>query len=242
MTVISDNDPLPAAKPRQRRLEAVHLLPVLALTVAAALVGCSQEKTDTIHKVDSDAFPTMRTVNVSTLVSDSGFTRYHITAPVWLMFDNAQDPHWSFPEGLDMERYDDNKSVEATFCADSATYFNARRLWRFDGNVRMRNTGGDRFATEQLFWDQQNGKVYSDSFIHIERPDRILEGVGFESNEQMDEFEILNVQGIFPVPERRDSTARSAGQTQPVDSLGPDTLRQGDVAEPRSRKSNQVEP
>lgn len=240
MTVIPDTDPLPAAQPRQRKLEAAHLLPGFALAAVMALVGCSHEKTDTIEEVDSGVFPTMRTVNVSTLVSDSGFTRYHITAPVWLMFDDAQDPHWSFPEGLDMERYDDNKAVDATFCADSATYFNAKRLWRFDGNVRMRNTGGDRFATEQLFWDQQNGKVYSDSFIHIERPDRVLEGIGFESNERMDEFEILNVQGIFPVPERRDSTARSAEQGQPVDSVSPDTL-QGAVAEPRSRKPSQVE-
>ena len=39
-----------------------------------------------------------------------------------------------------------------------------------------------RFDTELLFWDQQNKKIYTDSFIHIEKSDRIIEGYGFVSN------------------------------------------------------------
>lgn len=241
MTEIPDTDPLPAESCARRRPGAIYMLPVIVLLAVGVLVGCSQEKKDTIEEVDPGEFPTMRTLNVSTLVSDSGYTRYHITAPSWLMFDEAKEPYWSFPEGLDMERYDDNREVEATFRSDSAVYFNAKRLWRFDGNVRMRNTGGDRFATEQLFWDQQNGKVYSDSFIHIERIDRTLEGVGFESNEQMTEYSILDVQGIFPTPERRDSTARRASQMHPADSARSDSAS-APVTSATSRQQNTGEP
>lgn len=226
MTLSSGNDPLPAA-PSRCRMSGQHLLPVLVLGAVWLLISCSQEKADTINSVDPGEFPTMRTVNVSTLVSDSGYTRYHITAPEWLMFDNAKDPRWNFPDGINMERYDDDKNVDATFRADSATYFNSRRLWRFDGDVRMRNTAGDKFATEQLFWDQQEGKVYSDSFIHIERIDRTLEGMGFESNEQMTEYSILDVKGIFPTPERRDSASRVAS----VQPAQPDSA---DVVAPSS--------
>ena len=31
-------------------------------------------------------------------------------------------------------------------------------------------------------------KIYSDSFIHIERSDRIIEGLGFDSNEKLKEI------------------------------------------------------
>ncbi|MDE6543664.1 MAG: LPS export ABC transporter periplasmic protein LptC [Muribaculaceae bacterium] len=238
MTVIPDNDPLPAASSHSR-IGGQHLLPALALGAVALLIGCSQEKADTIESVEPGSFPTMRTVNVSTLVSDSGYTRYHITAPEWLMYDEAKEPHWDFPDGIDMERYDDNREVEATFRADSAKYFNVKRMWRFDGNVRMRNTAGDRFATEQLFWDQQQGKVYSDSFIHIERTDRTLEGMGFESNEQMTEYTILDVKGIFPTPERRDSASRAAA-AQPVPAPA-DSLPAPTPDEPASRKPTPAE-
>lgn len=239
MTVIPDNDPLPAAS-SHGCIGGQHLLPVLALGAVALLIGCSQEKADTIESVEPGSFPTMRTVNVSTLVSDSGYTRYHITAPEWLMYDEAKEPHWDFPDGIDMERYDDNREVEATFRADSAKYFNVKRMWQFDGNVRMRNTAGDRFATEQLFWDQQQGKVYSDSFIHIERTDRTLEGMGFESNEQMTEYTILDVKGIFPTPERRDSASRAAA-SKPVPVPG-DSVPAQPSDEPASRKPTPDEP
>ncbi len=241
MTEIPDTDPLPAESCARRRPGAIYMLPVIVLLAVGVLVGCSQEKKDTIEEVDPGEFPTMRTLNVSTLVSDSGYTRYHITAPSWLMFDEAKEPYWSFPEGLDMERYDDNREVEATFRSDSAVYFNAKRLWRFDGNVRMRNTGGDRFAVEQLFWDQQNGKVYSDSFIQIERIDRTIEGVGFESNEQMTEYSILDVQAILPTPERRDSTARRTSQLHSADSARSDSAS-APVTSPASRQQNTGEP
>lgn len=182
---------------------------------AAWLTACGEEKKSVVQNVDPEEFPTMRTTDVSTVVSDSGYTRYHLTSDLWLMFDEAKEPHWSFPDGIFMERYDDDMNVEATFRADSATYFSQIRKWRFDGNVRMRNVDGDRFATEQLFWDQQEQKVYSDSFVHIERVDRIIEGYGFESNEEMTEYTVLNVAGIFPTPEKK--------ERQEADSVQPDS-------------------
>jgi LPS export ABC transporter protein LptC len=140
----------------------------------------------------------MRTTNVSTLISDSGYTRYHITTPLWLMFEEARKPHWHFPQGLFVVQFDDSMHETGTFTADTATYYSLVKLWQFDRNVRMRNIAGDRFVTQQLFWDQNTHKVYSDSFIHIERADRTLEGYGFESNEQMTTYTIRKPSGIFP--------------------------------------------
>ena len=65
-----------------------------------------------------------------------------------------------------------------------------------------------RFLTQQLFWDQNARKVYSDSFIHIERAEQIIEGVGFKSNERMTIYELDKPMGIFPVSTlmRKDTT------------------------------------
>ena len=87
---------------------------------------------------------------------------------------------------------------ETTFTADTATFFSNKKLWRFDRNVRMRNINGDRFLTHQLFWDQNLRKIYSDSFIHIERSDRIIEGYGFESNENMTSYKVMRPTASLP--------------------------------------------
>lgn len=172
-----------------------------ALGLGAGIVtqSCGEEKRETIAiSADPETFPTMKTLDVSTTISDSGFTRYHITSLIWLMFEEAQEPHWNFPEGLYVIKYDNNMKEDGTFTADTATYWSVKKLWRFDRNVRMKNVNGDRFLTQQLFWDQNKRKLYSDSFIHIERSDRIIEGYGFESNEEMTEYVIRRPSGIFP--------------------------------------------
>lgn len=144
---------------------------MIAATVVAALAcACADDKRETIAiSADPETFPTMRTINVSTLISDSGYTRYHITTPLWLMFEEAREPHWSFPDGMFIVQFNDSLQETGTFTSDTATYYSAKKLWQFDRNVRMRNIDGDRFLTQQLFWDQNTHKVYSDSFIHIER-------------------------------------------------------------------------
>ncbi|MDE6267752.1 MAG: LPS export ABC transporter periplasmic protein LptC [Muribaculaceae bacterium] len=193
----------------------------MALIAVCALPSCGEEKHSTIADVDPETFPTMLTSDVSTLVSDSGYTRYHITTDLWLMYDEASDPHWTFPTGLDMEKYDNDMRVDATFVCDSAVYYSNRRLWEFVGNVRMLNTAGDRFATQILFWDQNARKVYSDSFIHIERLDRTLEGYGFESNESMTAYTINHPTGIFPV--NPDARRQQSAAAAPADSIAPDS-------------------
>ncbi len=172
---------------------------VIAVATLAILAACgSDDSVGTAKNVDPESFATMTTRNVETLVSDSGVTRYRIVAPLWLVYDEAREPRWRFPNSLHLERFDNNLMIEATIDCDSATYFKNKQLWRLDGNVRVLNTLGERFLTEQLFWDQRGEKVYSDSFIHIERADRTLEGYGFESNQRMTKFSVSNVSAILP--------------------------------------------
>lgn len=180
------------------------LTAAFALMAMATVSACSEKKPSEPAISDPANTPTMVTDNVITLVSDSGYTRYKITADKWEMYEEAENPTWKFPTGLYIEKYTDNMAIEATIRCDSATYYSRRRIWQLDGNVNIKNTLGDKFLTQQLFWDQNMRQVHSDSFIHIERSNRIIEGYGFISNEQMTEYDINFPSGIFPVPERRD--------------------------------------
>ncbi|MCM1067087.1 MAG: LPS export ABC transporter periplasmic protein LptC, partial [Muribaculaceae bacterium] len=151
---------------------------------------------------DGYTTPTMSTADVSTLISDSGYTRYHVEAPLWQMFEDADDPFWRFPLGIELEQYDLAMNPESTVTADSAIYYSRKRLWRLDGNVVMVNTSADSFLTQQLFWDQNSRKIYSDSFIHIVRTDRTIEGYGFESDQSMEYYTVTRPTAILPADRR----------------------------------------
>jgi len=189
-------------------------LPLLILTVCAVLWSCNDEKAAPREEVDGNVTPTMITDSVNSFISDSGITRYHLVAPKWLMFDEADEPFWLFPEGLHLEQFDDNMGVKSVLVSDTARYFSRLKLWKLDGNVRSRNIDGDKFLTEQLFWNQRTHKVYSDSFVHIERSGRTLEGFGFVSNEAITSYTIRRPTGIFPTEGFR-STAPPADANQP---------------------------
>lgn len=180
-------------------LTGMNRLTFLLLGTSVLVVACSDEKTEVVHReVDGNVVPTMLTHDVVTVISDSGITRYRITTPVWYVYDEADVPTWKFPEGMFMEKFAPDFSTDATIVCDSATYFKNDGTWRLDGNVNILNTAGEKFLTQQVFWDQRDKTVYSDSFIHIEKNDRTIEGYGFESNERMTIYTVNRPSGIFP--------------------------------------------
>lgn len=175
----------------------MNRLPLLFLAFILVM-SCKDEDPLGHVNISAEKTPTMLTRNVETLISDSGITRYRITSPIWYVYDEIELPYWRFPRGLYLEKFNPLFQKEATIRCDSAIYFKNEQLWRLDGNVDISNTAGDKFLTNQLFWSQRDHSVYSDSFIHIEQPNRVLEGYGFTSNEQMTKYQIRRVQGIFP--------------------------------------------
>ncbi|MBQ8607463.1 MAG: LPS export ABC transporter periplasmic protein LptC, partial [Bacteroidaceae bacterium] len=85
--------------------------------------------------VSRDSIPLMRTVGVETLISDSGVIRYKVIADEWTIFDRLDPPFWAFEKGVYLEQFDENLSKEATIEADTAYYYETKKLWELRGNV-----------------------------------------------------------------------------------------------------------
>ena len=192
-----------------RSLRKCAFLVLGVLTGVSILPSCREEsKVDVAARINPDKMATMTTVNVSTFISDSGVIQYKIVSPLWKAYENVDTPYWVFPKGVYLQKYDRFFHVIATVAADSAKFFERQNLWRLDGNVEITKVPGDLFLSQQLFWDQRKKEVRSDSFIHIERAEQIIEGVGFKSNERMTIYELDKPMGIFPVSTlmRKDTT------------------------------------
>ena len=198
----------------QFSLGTMRALPIaifILIAVAIAFISCKEEKKEIMSgSTDPETTPTMSTRDVVTLISDSGITRYHINTPIWNVYDEAEEPSWKFPEGLHIQTYDMKMNPEATIDCDSAIYLKNKQTWHLMGYVNIRNTLGEKFLTEELYWDQRMRKVYSDSFIHIEREQKTIEGYGFESNETMTNYFVKKVSGIFPANQFKPDTSRKA--------------------------------
>lgn len=168
------------------------------------LPSCQKDKNEFSQvNVPRAQQPQLRADSVTTLISDSGVTRFRISTPLWLVFDKAKEPYWSFPKGIKFEKFNEKYIVDARMHADKATYFSDKSLWEFDGHVSVRNLQKETFNTEQLFWDNEGQRFYSDKAIKIKQKDKIIKGVGFESNATLTQYTIRKPTGIIPVDEKQ---------------------------------------
>ena len=120
-----------------------------------------------------------------------------------------------------LEQFDTVFNVVASIVCDSATYFKNDQLWRLDGNVNIETARRELILTNQLFYSQRRNEIYSDSFVHIEKTDRIIEGYGFVSNDRMTTYTLDSVSGIFPMEQRQQQRRDSV---MAIDSLREDTV------------------
>ena len=173
-----------------------------AIVMLLLFSSCGGKKKELGEAItERDSLPSMATLGVVTYISDSGVTRYRMEAEEWLMYDRKRPSYWAFEKGVYLEQFDSLFNVDASIKADTAYFYDKQKLWKLMGNVDIKNRKGERFNTELLYWNQATEKVYSDRFIRIEQPDRIITGYGFDSNQQMTIYQIRNMGGIFYVDE-----------------------------------------
>lgn len=205
------------------------IIMILAMAAFISLFSCSGGNKDVGEAItERDSLPVMDTKGITTMISDSGVIRYRINTDEWLVFDRKDPPYWAFEKGIYLEQFDSLFQVEASIESDTAYYYNKKELWVLIGNVHIQNLKGEKFDTELLYWDQRKEKVYSDRYIRIEQPDRIITGQGFDSNQQMTIYTINKPEGIFYVDEENtasDSLRTDSTRTDTI-MVQQDTIRQ----------------
>jgi len=172
------------------------------VVVLFLLFSCASNETEQIDPVINRAdIPRLHALDVTTVISDSGITRYRINTPQWDIYDRSSQPYWEFPVGVHFERFDEMLNVDANIHCEYAKYLENEQLWELKGNVRATNIQGELFETEHLFWNQRSEKIYSDSLIKITQENYIINGIGFESNQEMTKYQVKNTTGVIPVEE-----------------------------------------
>ena len=188
-------------KTNEQGITTIFVVVVMLLLFTASCNGDNKEVV--VVAFDPETTYTLRTTDYTTQFSDSGITRYRAIAKEFLKFDKAKEPFSYFPEGIYVEKFDTLFNIEASLKADTAYNYEKKGLWKLIGNVRVENLEGKKFETSLLFWDQKEEKI--------------ITGIGFESNQNMTQYKIFNSQGVFPVSES--VTTDSAQNIVPVDSM-----------------------
>ena len=170
--------------------------------VILILQSCSSSVKNTATlDVVRDSAAVMKTYNVTTLVSDSGITRFRVNTPEWLVFDKKAKPTWEFPNGIHLEQFDENLEVHSEVSAKKAIYYTELEQWILSDSVYAINVEGEKFESEILYVYQKEDRIFTDKFVKITQEDKIITGIGMESNQRLTKYKVLKPQGIIPLDE-----------------------------------------
>ncbi len=242
---------------------------LLAVGSAALLLSACGEPAES-DKTKHELLMTEYCEQMDLKVSENGRRSFHFQAPLLEGYTEAQEPYREFRKGIRITTYQKNSEdvVDAVLTANYGINYEKRQLWEARGNVVIIKNDPDstRIYTQQIFWDQRSGKVYSNVDSRIVRKKGADDFMvsGFETDE---DFTFLNsrepdgklevdvsklprtasdstAQGEPAAQSTRQSASQAAGQPAPesVREAAPVTTRQTTPAtRQRIRKSGAVE-
>ncbi len=179
-------------------------LQALILSALITFVSCEND-IEKIHAISDDKeLADQSGKNVEVTYSDSGKVKLKFITPELYRYPEASEPNYEFPKGIKVFFYDDQNQLESTITANYAIYYIEKKLWKAQNNVVAKNfEKNKRLDTEELYWDEESKKIYSDKFSKIVNEDGIYYGEnGFEANQDLSKWKLIGSKGTVTVDEQ----------------------------------------
>jgi LPS export ABC transporter protein LptC len=143
----------------------------------------------------SDSLPVSTVKNIDLIRSVSGKVVLELTAPLLRSYE-GDDPYSEFPQGLKIVFFDSLMNITSQLTAEYGISYDKQKLMEARKNVVViNNRKHEQLNTEVLTWNQNTKKIYSDKFVKITQPGKVIFGEGMQSDETFDVWEIRKPKG-----------------------------------------------
>ncbi len=160
------------------------------------IAGCENDEKQVELISQKKNFPVETASNIEVLYSDSALVKVKLTAPEMKRFTGIK-PYVEMPKGINLTFYDDGLNIISTLKANYAINREQEDIMEARNNVVVVNEKGEKLNSEHLIWNKRTHKIYSDVFATITTQNEIIQGNGFEANEDFSKYKINKVTGIF---------------------------------------------
>lgn len=174
------------------------------LFVCARCVNSEQEVNELLKKKTGVDEAT----NVQGYMSNTGKMKARLKAPTMLRYQDSSS-RVVFPKTLHVDFFNDSTRIENQLDARYAEYYEGKSQVFLKDSVRVYNNMNDTLFCQELWWDQNLQKFYTDKPVRVHRPDIIMIGVGLSAPQDFKTFEMYNL---------TNSIMRVRGEGGPVDS------------------------
>ena len=141
------------------------------------------------------------------LYSDSAKVRVRVRGPVMWRHLDEKNPRQEFPEGIEVEFFDANFRVNSRLTSRYAIRDEKEHQIVVRDSVVWTGLNNEQLETEELVWEEESKKVYTNRFVVIRRNDEIIWGHGFESDQDFSRSRIKAIEGRIKIEDLPQSGA-----------------------------------
>ncbi len=135
--------------------------------------------------------PRFESENVYIVVTDSSVIKMEMSGARQLEYLNGD---LEFPEGIKVVFYDKLGQKTSVLTAQRGFKDAKENLYRVEGDVVVNNLQKqETLKTEELFWNPENHTIYTENFVTVETPERLLFAEGMDADESFTNYEFRKV-------------------------------------------------
>ncbi len=156
------------------------------------VAGCSEEKVQpTVNtSLQVSKLPAQESWDDTVFFSDSGKTKAVLFANHLKMYEQPQE---TLLDTIKVEFYNSLDKISTVLTSNKGRVDDLTKdLYAIDSVIAV-NDSGVTLKTQQLVWRNKDRKIVSDKFVTIISPKEKIQGYGFESDQNLNNYTIYNI-------------------------------------------------
>ena len=170
---------------------------IVTVSTVTMFFSCEGNIKDVRNITATKKFPEGIAEDFFLIYTDSGRVKATLTSPLNENFSNQTFPYQVFPNGLKVNFFDEENN-KSTVTADYGIIYSQTNLIDLQGNVVLETHDGKRLEAPQIYWDQENQWIFTESTFVFTNPEEgnIINGEGIDFNKN---FSVANAHKTFGV-------------------------------------------
>ena len=168
----------------------------LFLFFLVTLIACTNDPKLVQEFVGDMQQPIEQIKGAELLHTENGKIKVRLVASRIERFQDIQ-PALIFPDHLEVYFYNDSAQLQSTLMADYASIDEGKKIMLVQNNVILISSDDKKLETDELIWDENKNKIYTDKKVKITTGKEVIYGEGFTSTPDFKKYSITKINGTF---------------------------------------------
>jgi len=168
----------------------------LFLFFLVVLISCTNDPKLVQEFVSDKQQPIEQIKGAELLHTENGRVKVRIVAISIERFQDIQ-PALIFSDHLEVYFYNDSSQLQSTLMADYASIDEEKKIMLAQNNVILISNDDKKLETNELVWDENKNKIYTDKKVKITTGKEVIYGEGFTSTPDFKQYSITKIHGTF---------------------------------------------